>query len=456
MMERLTADDRLMLWPDQLWPQDIGALAMLDGDCLLDPDGRFRIDAVRQAIEARLHLVPRFRQLLYTPRRGLGGPLWTDAPVFDVADHVRVVPLTAPADEARFLLAAETVRRQRMERWRPLWQMWFFTGLPGRRIGMFVRMHHAIADGIAGVAAIGAFLDTVPDAPVGTVRRWTPAPWPSARALAADNLRRHVHGLTHVLSTLSRPMATVRRARAAWPAVRQLLTARRTPPDSLNRLVGPDRRVALVRGELEVVRQVAHRHGAKVNDVLLAITAAGLRGLFQSRGESVENRTVPVYVPVTLRPTAHRDQARGNRVGQIVVPLPLGTADPGRRLARIAADTAARKATSPVSLGTMFGSRLARRALLVFLDRHPVSVTTADIPGPPEPLYLAGAPLLTVYPLLPLVAKVSLGVGAMSYAGQFTIAVVADRDAVPDLATFTDRARAELSTLAATTQHTRS
>ncbi len=76
-MERLTAEDRLMLWPDERWPQDIGALAVLDGASLIDLDGRFRIEAARQAVEARLHLVPRFRQVLHMPRRGLGGPLWT-------------------------------------------------------------------------------------------------------------------------------------------------------------------------------------------------------------------------------------------------------------------------------------------------------------------------------------------------------------------------------------------
>ena len=88
-MERLTAEDRLMLWPDERWPQEIGALAVLDGASLLDPGGRLRIEAVRQAVEARLHLVPRFRQLLHVPRRGLGGPLWVDATAFDLADHVR-------------------------------------------------------------------------------------------------------------------------------------------------------------------------------------------------------------------------------------------------------------------------------------------------------------------------------------------------------------------------------
>jgi diacylglycerol O-acyltransferase / wax synthase len=62
-----------MLWPDEIWPQDIGALAVLDGSSLLDADGRFRIEAVREAVAGRLHLVPRFRQLLYGPPRQLGG-----------------------------------------------------------------------------------------------------------------------------------------------------------------------------------------------------------------------------------------------------------------------------------------------------------------------------------------------------------------------------------------------
>jgi diacylglycerol O-acyltransferase / wax synthase len=99
------------------------------------------------------------------------------------------------------------------------------------------------------------------------------------------------------------------------------------------------------------------------------------------------------------------------------------------------------------NLGTMFRSRLARRALLAFLDRHPVSATTADVPGPPLPVYLAGARLLEVFPVLPLIAKVTLGVGALSYAGQFNITVVADRDAVPDLEIFAEPAQNELQAL---------
>src|SRR5215217_459625 len=107
-LERLTASDLfLLLWDDYGWSSDIGGLAILDGTRLLDRDGRVRIEAVRRHLEPRLHLVPRFRQLLSRPRRGLGWPLWVDAPCVDLADHLRVHPLGAPADEAQLLEACQ-------------------------------------------------------------------------------------------------------------------------------------------------------------------------------------------------------------------------------------------------------------------------------------------------------------------------------------------------------------
>jgi diacylglycerol O-acyltransferase / wax synthase len=103
-LDRLTASDLfLLLWDDYGWSTDIGGLAIFEGTSLLDRDGRVRIEAVRQQVEPRLHLVPRFRQLLYRPRRGLGWPLWVDAPSFDLADHIRVHAVAVPGDEAQLL-----------------------------------------------------------------------------------------------------------------------------------------------------------------------------------------------------------------------------------------------------------------------------------------------------------------------------------------------------------------
>jgi diacylglycerol O-acyltransferase len=453
-VERLTAEDQRMLWPDEIWPQDMGALAVLDGSRLLEADGSLRIGAVREVIAARLHLVPRFRQLLYVPRPGLGGPLWVDAPAFDLHDHVRVVPLPAPGDEAALLGAVEQLRRRHLDRSRPLWEMCFLPGLPDGRVAMFVRIHHAIADAIAAVATLGALLDTAPGAPTAAPPPWTPAPPPTARDLLADNLRHLAGVLGHTLSALARPVATARRVRAAWPAMREIAAKKPWPHTSLDRVVGPGRNLALIRARLDQVTQIAHRHDATVNDVLLALTAGGVRGLLRERGEPIDDLAVPVYVSITLRPAQARAQARGNLVALMTVPLPAGEPGPGRRLRQIATATAQRKAESRPALGAVFRGRMPRRIVLKTMEWPRINLASADVPGPQTPLYLAGARLLEIFPVLPLMAKTTLGVGALSYAGQFNITAVADHDTCPDLDVFTAAAHDELRALATATQAT--
>lgn len=443
-MERLAAEDRLMLWPDRLWPQEIGAVALLDGEELLDGAGRFRLADLQRAIAARLHLIPRFRQVLCEPRLGLGGPLWSDALDFDIAHHVHGGEVAAPGDEAALMAAIEQRITRRLDQSGPLWEMCFFTGLADRQVALLIRMHHAIADGIAGVATLGAIFDSAPRPMTGPPQPWAPTPRPRDVALFADNVRRRAAALGAFCEHLARPVSTARAVRNAAAALRRLFGAPASPRTSLDRTVGPGRRVATIRGSLDAASQIGHQHGATVNDVLLAITAAGLRALFSSRGELTANLALPVYVPVTLSPVDRREPASGNMIGQSVVSLPVGESDPSRRLERIAVATAAVKSRPRTDLGTMFKSRLARGALLAFLDRHPVSVTTANIPGPRDPAYLATSRLLAVFPLLPLIGNVTIGVGALSYAGQFNITVVTDRDAVPDADVFVTAAEGEL------------
>jgi diacylglycerol O-acyltransferase / wax synthase len=447
-IDRLTAEDEIMLWPDEIWPQDIGAIAVLDGAALFDTDGRFRIEAVREAVAGRLHLVPRFRQLLYIPPQELGAPLWVDAPAFDLADHVRVFPLPAPGNEAQLLQAVEELRRQRMDRSRPLWEMWFLTGLSERRVGLFMRTHHCIADGMAGVATLGAFLDVTADAIAAPGPVWTPGPVPSADELRSDNQRRRIAENGRKLSMLAHPVKAARNALAVLPAMRELLAEKALPATSLDRRVGPDRSLALIRSDIDLVKEVAHTHEAKVNDVLLTIIAGGLRALLQSRGESVDDAVLRVYVPVSLRHGEYA-RARGNQIAQMVVPLPIGVSDPGVRLRQIAAETASRKARSRPDVGKMPHSGVLGQMFLALVNRQRVNVTTADLPGPPMPLYLAGARVLEVFPVLPLIGKVSLGVAALSYAGEFNLTAVADRDAYPDLEVFASGVRNELRVLVA-------
>ena len=443
-IERLTAEDRLMLWPDDVWPQDIGALVILDGRRLLDPAGRFRIDPVMDAIASRLHLVPRFRQLLRVPPRIQGLPLWVDAPDFELAHHVGVLPLPAPGDEAQLLLITELLRGRRLDRSRPLWEMWFLTGMPEQRVGLFVRMHHCIGDGIAGVATLANLLDVSPDVTPAPPQPWTPAPPPAAAELIGDNLGRRLRALRMGLVPVAHPAHSLRGLVQAWPAMRELVPEG-AAHTSLDHRTGRDRALALVRSRIDVLKDVAHAYDAKVNDVLLAAIAGGLRRLLAGRGEAVEQ--LPVYVPLSLRRGQYAG-ARGNDIAQMVVPIPMGAMDPVERLRRIAKETAVRKARSRPSLGNLPTGRWFGPILMKIITSHPVNVTTADIPGPEFPLYLAGAQLLDVFPVLPLIGTVSLGVGAISYAGQFNIGAVADKDAYMDIEVFAAGVRDELDRLA--------
>jgi diacylglycerol O-acyltransferase len=213
LLERLTASDLfLLMWDDYGWSSDIGGLAILDGASLLDPDGHIRIEAVRDQLEPRLHLVPRFRQLLYRPRLGLGWPLWVDAPTFDVADHIRVHPVATPGGQAQLLAACQELAARRLDPARPLWELWLLPGLPDRRVGAYLRLHHAVADGAAALAVFGALLGQAADAPAPGAAPFTSAPIPAPSQLLADNLRRRRAELGHGWSGLTHLSRTLRHA----------------------------------------------------------------------------------------------------------------------------------------------------------------------------------------------------------------------------------------------------
>jgi diacylglycerol O-acyltransferase len=449
-LERLTASDLfLLLWDDYGWSGDIGALALLDGTSLFDRDGRVRIDAVRRQLEPRLHLVPRFRQRLYRPRRGLGWPLWVDAPSFDLADHIRVHPVAAPGDQAQLLQACQELARRRLDPARPLWELWLLPGLPERRVGAFLKLHHAFADGAAGVAAFGALLDLTADAPTPVAPPWTPTPIPTAGELLRDNLRRRVQGLERALLGLAHPSRTLRRARRAWPAWREFLAEQRAPRTSLNRPIGADRRLAIVRSHLDLAKQIAHAHHATVNDVVLAAVAGGLRQLLASRGEPVDRLALRAMVPISLH-QEQPGQAQGNQDGWMIVPLPLGEPDPVRRLQLIAAQTAERKHKARPQTGSgISASLLFQRAFLRgFAHQRLMNTSVTNVPGPPVPLYLAGARLLELFPMVSLIGNLTLVVAVFSYAGQLNLTAVADQDTCPDVEVFAQGVRSALDDLA--------
>ena len=296
---------------------------------------------------------------------------------------------------------------------------------------------------------LGALLDLAADTPVPAAPPWAPAPVPSAAELLADNARRRVQGLTRALSSLAEPVSMLQGARRTLPMWREVFAEQRAPRTSLNRPIGPDRRLDLIRSRLDLAKKIAHAHQAKVNDVLLAVIAGGLRDLLLGRGEHVGDLVLRTMVPVSL----HREQpgqARGNQDSTMVVPLPIGEPDPVRRLQLITAETTERKKKArPQVTSGIFQFAVAQRALCRHLPRQRyMNVSVSNVPGPPVPLYMAGAPMLEVFPLVPIVGNVTLAVVVLSYAGQLNLTAVADRDGCPDVEVFAGGVRRALDQLA--------
>jgi diacylglycerol O-acyltransferase len=362
---------------------------------------------------------------------------------------VRVHPLTPPADQVQLLAACAQLYRRRLDPSRPLWEAWLLPGLPQQQVGLLLRAHHTIADGVAGVAAFGALLDLAADTPVSAAPPWTPTPIPTAGELLRDNLHRRVQGLDRALLSLAHPSRTLRRARDAWPAWREFFAEQRAPRTSLNRPIGADRRLAVVGSRLELIKQVAHAHHAKVNDVVLAAVAGGLRQLLAGRGEPVEKLVLRTMVPISLH-HEQPGQASGNQDTMMLVPLPLGEPDPVRRLQLIAAETAERKRKAHPQTGSGISQwPLFQRAFLRGLaHQRLMNTSVTNVPGPPVPLYLAGAQLLELFPVVSLMGNFTLAVAVLSYAGQLNLTAVADQDTCPDVEVFAEGVRSALDELA--------
>jgi WS/DGAT/MGAT family acyltransferase len=434
-LERLSQLDMSNLRvEDHGLPMHVAALVIVEQASAAGPSGQLDLDTLCTAVERRLHQVPRLRQKLNRPPPGLGAPVWVDDPRFDIRQHVRLCAVPAPGDEPALLTLCSELNSSRLDRSRPLWELWLLTGLAGGRAGLLIRLHHAAADGIAAVAMIGALFASDPERPVRDAPAWRPRPAPRTWELFADVLRCRILAMTRVLARTRHPCAMIARLHLLARQAGDLAREGRAPRVSINVPVSGRRRLMLVRADLNQARKVAHRHGGTVNDVVLAAIAGGARSLLDARGELRPGLVLEASVAASLRGPS--DQwAEGNRVGIMIVPLPLEEADPARRLAWVAAATAKRKRKPPYQPNT----RLLQRWMVRAMSRQRmVNLLVSNVPGPPKPLYVAGAQIVEIFQIGVVQGNVTIGVGAFSYAGQLNFGVVGDPDAVPDLALFAD------------------
>ena len=412
-------------------PAHVAGLCVVEAGPLLGEDAELDLATIRRRLERRLARVPELRRVVRRPPPLCGPALWVDDSAFSIDRHVHAARVEPPGDEASLLRTAELLLRPPLDRSRPLWELWFLTGLAEERLGVLFKVHHAMADGLAAIALATSLLDLEAGAADPPPAVWRPVPAPSTGALLTDNIRCRAG---RAASTLGHPVRTARGLASAMVAtVGMLRDLRAAPRTSLNALPGRSRELRAVHLDLERARALAHAHGAKVNDVLLAVVAGGLRELLLARGELTGGMELRVSVPAALPRRAARDL--GNAVGAIVVGLPVCEADAVRRLERIAVATRAAKTVQHPAQVQDVMAGLAALGLSLPLARRQRLVNTfvSNIPGPREALSLLGARIEAVLPVVGLAGNVTVLFTALSYRGRLDVVVDADAAACPDV-----------------------
>ncbi|HET6951731.1 MAG TPA: wax ester/triacylglycerol synthase family O-acyltransferase [Acidimicrobiales bacterium] len=444
--DRLSMLDSAFLWLEHPGrPIHIGAVATFEAAPLLDGSGRLRIDEIRDRLAGRLDELPVLRRRLAGVRFGADLPRWTDDADFDIARHVVEQRLPAGSGDDTLRQVAGELHSQVLPRDRPLWEMRFLTGLDGGRVGMVERVHHAMVDGVSGVDVAAILLDVDPDAPARRGPPWSPAPAPDPGDMLAAGLRTAVAAPWQAGAAVARlvrdPIAAARAVGVVASGLGALVADRAmAPPTSLNRPPSGARRIEWLRADVSEVRAAGRSAGASVNDVVLSAVAGGLRSLLLGRGEQVPaDAVLKVLVPVSRRPSAH-SASLGNRVAAIDAPLPIGIGDPERRLAAVAATMRRLKSRPEAALtgGALDAADLlpapAGRIIARALERQRlVNLVVTNVPGPPVPLYAAGARMLEAFPVVAIAANLTVGVAVLSYAGALTITLTADTAACPDV-----------------------
>ena len=462
------------------------------GAMVFDPSGvhgglGFR--RIRSLVDERVPLVAPFRMRMVEVPFGLQHGTLVDDPDFDLDYHVRRSSIPAPGGRDELAELVADLAGRPLDRSRPLWEFHVVEDLAEGRVAIVAKVHHAIIDGVSGAEVLAAFFDLSPDPmpralfggdPTGTrtvlgVPRVTDAEgrdpdWePSDLPGEFDQLRHSLGGLPGQIDAVARTIAlTVQSVRVVGARNREIATPVtpslfEAPRTSVNGAISPHRRVGFCDLSLSGVRAVARRFGTTSNDVVLAATAGGLRAYFAARGEEPDTSLVAL-VPVSVRTDAEQG-ALGNRVSGMLVSMATGLSDPAARLRHIHDGMMMAKEQQKVVGSEVFASwaeaavpalatRLSRLVTNLRLFDHvgpPFNLIMSNVPGPDVPLYLAGARMVSMHPLGPIMEGVGLNVTVFSYLDTVHVGIQGCWDLVPDvgvLASAIEEALAELIAVA--------
>jgi WS/DGAT/MGAT family acyltransferase len=421
--------------------------ALLHIGCVGVLQGTLELEALVDHVRAKLPRLPRHRQRAMGVPLAIGHPTWEDDPEFDVRNHVRRWSLPPPAGEWELRELVAQLLEQPLDRERPLWEIHLIEGLDGGRTALFQKVHHCMVDGVSGAQLLDDLLDAAP-APIRRPELHAlaaPAPTPSgvrrvARALQDDVLRR-ARDTRDWVGALRRPSLVRDTGRrlldAAWSAVR--LAASEIPELPWNRPVGARRSLAFSRLSLADVKRIRARRGGTLNDVVLAVLAGGLHRYLRAHGYATRGLDVVALVPVSLR-GSEEARALGNRISAMLVPLAVDPESDAARLAATRATTQRLKDHAawrgidallssldgvPAPLVAAAGSRLSLRRI--------ANLVATNVPGPRETRWLGPHRTEALYPIVPIVDGIGLGLAVFSYDGWLHVGLNADPGLVPDL-----------------------
>jgi diacylglycerol O-acyltransferase / wax synthase len=452
--DRLSAVDASFLAQEkQSSHMHVGALVIFDGPA---PNR----DEFLAHLGARLQRVPRYRQRLAFPRLESGRPFWVDDPNFNLDYHVRHTALPKPGSVDQLRELAGRIFSQRLDRSKPLWEVWIVHGLEDGRFALISKTHHALVDGVSGVdiATVLFDLGPVPDE-VDVDDGWTPSPVPSDVELVAEGvvgLAKTPFSLAgRALGAIQRPGETIGRLREAAEGLGEVVWAGMNPaPDvPLNVEIGPHRRVRWVQSRLADFKEIKNSLGGTVNDAVLAVVAGALRRWLHDRGVRTDGVELRALVPVSIRGDDERGSL-GNRIAAMRGPLPVYVDDPVERL-QVVREGMGQLKESKQALGAEViaglnefapPTLLAQASRLNFSTRL-FNLIVTNVPGPQFPLYLLGREMQEIVPIAFLPENHALAVAIMSYNGRVDFGLLADYDAMPDIDAFAEHLEESLAEL---------
>jgi WS/DGAT/MGAT family acyltransferase len=431
------------------------------------PGGPVTLEALCRLVGERLALIPPFRWRLVEVPLNLDLPYWTEDPDFDLDFHIREAAVPLPGDDRHIADTIARICARPLDRSRPLWEIYLVHGLRHGRFALLTKVHHSAADGVSGNEILTALLDSSPEGrtePLPSGHAAPPEPLPTQLEMLGRGLRsipRHpvrtarrlpralpnitevpganaLPGVPQIATGVSRLRA---RTRGRDPGILEVAAAR-APQTCFNGPISAHRSFAFGSISLERVKAIKNAAGTTVNDVLVALCASSLRGWLDAR-EELPHDPLVAMIPVSVR--GEEDQRSfGNRISFMVVPIPTDEPDPRTGLQRAHASLRSAKERHkalPADFLTDAASAippavlaLAARTTVDVLSRTrpPVNLVISNIPGPREPLYLAGAALESAFPLSVLVDGVGLNITVLSYQDHIDIGIVADREQIAD------------------------